>query len=107
MDSYYSGDQFAEDHIYTDITTCDIEKQSVIVCVWGGGGGSSDTSINTHDKPSEQLFLKKKTLHKQYIVQQDHTAKQIEETEIIIKWKKMIIGGLGCWWVLLVTFRCA
>ena len=39
MDSYYSGDQFAEDHIYTDITTCDIEKQSVIVCVWGGGGG--------------------------------------------------------------------
>ena len=51
MGSCNSGDQIAEVHTYTDITTCNIEEPQqkyrlgtvsnrlLKVCVWGGGEG--------------------------------------------------------------------
>ena len=46
MDRCYSGDNIAENHLHTDITTCNIEEpqqkyrlERSVVDYWGGRGG--------------------------------------------------------------------
>ena len=62
MGSSYSGDHIAEDHINTDITTCNIEKPqhkciyrletvSNRLLVGGGGGGLKQVLLDPNPCP--------------------------------------------------------